>query len=56
MKSFVFIVLPGLLCAVIAHAAPVQDEVYVCVDQNGVTEYRNTGLNKGCRKLDMPAA
>jgi hypothetical protein len=56
MKFFVLATLSGLLCAVIAQAAPMQDEVYVCVDQNGVTEYRNTGLNKGCRKLGMPAA
>lgn len=29
-------------------------EVYVCVDENGVKEYKNTGVTKGCRKVDLP--
>jgi len=56
MKFSVFAALSGLACAAIVQAAPAQDEVFVCIDQNGTTEYRNTGINKGCRKLDMPGA
>jgi hypothetical protein len=56
MKFSVLAALSGLACAAVVQAAPAQDEVYVCVDQNGATEYRNTGVNKACRKLDMPAA
>ena len=56
MKFFALAALSGLACATVVHAAPAQDEVYVCIDQNGATEYRNTGINKACRKLDMPAA
>ncbi|MFJ9533299.1 DUF4124 domain-containing protein [Herbaspirillum sp. NPDC101396] len=56
MKFFVLAVLSGVACAAVVHAAPAQDEVYVCIDPNGATEYRNTGINKACRKLDIPAA
>jgi hypothetical protein len=56
MKFSVLAALSGLAYAAFVQAAPAQDEVYVCIDQNGVTEYRNIGINKGCRKLDIPAA
>lgn len=56
MKFSVLAALSGLACAAIVQAAPTSDDVYVCIDQNGVAEYRNTGINKGCRKLDIPAA
>lgn len=56
MKFSVLAALSGLACAAFVQAAPAPDDVYVCIDQNGVTEYRNTGINKGCRKLDIPAA
>lgn len=26
----------------------------MCVDQNGVKEYKNTGATKGCKKVDLP--
>jgi len=56
MKFFVLAALSGLACAAFVQASPAPDEVYVCIDQNGVTEYRNTGISKGCRKLDIPVA
>lgn len=31
-----------------------QSEVFVCVDANGNKEYKNTGVTKGCRKVDLP--
>ncbi|AKZ63841.1 hypothetical protein F506_15245 [Herbaspirillum hiltneri N3] len=56
MKFSVLAALSGLACAAFVEAASAQDEVYVCVDRNGITEYRNTGISKECRKLDIPAA
>lgn len=56
MRFLALAALSGLACTAFVEAASAQDEVYICVDQNGVTEYRNTGINKGCRKLNMPAA
>ena len=35
----------------LAHA---QSEVYLCVDENGKREYKNTGITKGCKKVDLP--
>ncbi|MCM0045724.1 MAG: DUF4124 domain-containing protein [Burkholderiaceae bacterium] len=43
--------IPALLLALLAVDAGAQG-VYVCVQQNGVREYRNTGDTRGCRKLD----
>lgn len=34
-----------------AHA---QSDVYLCVGENGQKEYKNTGLTKGCKKVDLP--
>ena len=46
---------PGLilfsLCLQQAHA---QNEVFVCVDERGNKEYKNTGTTKGCKKIDLP--
>lgn len=47
--------LTGLfLLAAAASYAQAQSEVYVCVDDNGKKEYKNTGVTKGCRKIDLP--
>lgn len=43
------LVLSGFLIS--AHA---QAEVYLCVDQQGQREYKNTGITKGCKKVDLP--
>lgn len=29
-------------------------EVFLCVDENGKREYKNTGATKGCKKVDLP--
>lgn len=42
-----------LLAAVIGYAHA-QNDVYLCVDKNGVKEYKNTGATKGCKKVDLP--
>ncbi len=35
-----------------AHA---QADVYLCIDENGSKEYKNTGTTKGCKKVDLPS-
>jgi hypothetical protein len=42
-----------LLGAVIGHAHA-QNDVFLCVDQHGTKEYKNTGATKGCKKVDLP--
>lgn len=37
-----------------AGAVHAQSEVYLCVDQNGVKEYKNTGDTKGCKRVSLP--
>jgi hypothetical protein len=32
-----------------------QNDVYLCVDGFGKKEYKNTGITKGCRKIDLPS-
>lgn len=43
-----------LLLAAVTPAVHAQGDVYLCVDQNGVKEYKNTGATKGCKKVDLP--
>ena len=45
----------GMLALVIlAGTAHAQNEVYLCVDEHGKREYKNTGITKGCKKVDLP--
>jgi hypothetical protein len=38
-----------------AHAqAESQSDVYLCTDENGKKEYKNTGPTKGCKKISLP--
>lgn len=39
-----------LLAAGVAHA---QTEVYVCLNENGTKEYKNTGATRGCKRVDL---
>lgn len=34
-----------------AHA---QSDVYLCIDEHGNREYKNTGATKGCKKVELP--
>lgn len=34
-----------------AHA---QADVFLCVDEHGKKEYKNTGATKGCKKVELP--
>lgn len=46
--------LAGLLLSVTASFAHAQGEVYLCVDESGKREYKNTSITKGCKKVDLP--
>lgn len=39
------------LCSGYAYA---QADVFLCVDESGKKEYKNTGATKGCKKVDLP--
>jgi hypothetical protein len=34
--------------------AQAESEVYLCVNEKGDKEYKNTGATKGCKRLDLP--
>jgi hypothetical protein len=42
-----------LVLASIAGAGYAQGEVYVCTNDSGTKEYKNTGITKGCRRVDL---
>ncbi|RJF98050.1 DUF4124 domain-containing protein [Noviherbaspirillum saxi] len=45
----------GLLTiGAMAGQAHAQSEVFLCVDDFGKKEYKNTGTTKGCKKIDLP--
>jgi hypothetical protein len=35
--------------------ARAQNEVWLCVDEHGKKEYKNTGATKGCKRVDLPS-
>ncbi len=43
-----------LLAAVCSAGAHAQSEVYLCVDERGNKEYKNTGGTKGCKRVELP--
>ncbi len=49
-----FFAVGALLCAACVSNAQAQNDVYVCTDENGAKEYKNTGTTKGCRKVELP--
>lgn len=44
----------GLLFATVHGIVHAESDVYLCVDENGKKEYKNTGTTKGCKKVDLP--
>ncbi|MFC7514519.1 DUF4124 domain-containing protein [Herbaspirillum sp. GCM10030257] len=42
------------LVAAAAGHVHAQSEVFLCVDETGKKEYKNTGTTKGCKKIDLP--
>lgn len=39
---------------VLASNARAESDVFLCVDEHGKKEYKNTGITKGCKKVDLP--
>lgn len=50
-RLLIGLLLANWFCLGVAYA---QGDVYLCVDENGKKEYRNTGVTKGCKKIDLP--
>lgn len=47
--------LAGLILFIVAAAyAQAQSDVFLCVDESGKKEYKNTGATKGCKRVDLP--
>ena len=51
--------IPGMLI-IAAFSASIgsvhaESDVYVCIDEHGNKEYKNTGDIKGCKKVNLPA-
>ncbi|RJG05588.1 DUF4124 domain-containing protein [Noviherbaspirillum cavernae] len=44
-----------LLLAAAAGYVHAQSDVYLCVDESGKKEYKNTGTTKGCKRIDLPS-
>lgn len=42
-----------ILIAAAAGYTHAQSEVFLCVNDNGTKEYKNTGTTKGCKKVDL---
>lgn len=43
-----------LLASIYAAGVHAQSEVYLCVDERGNKEYKNTGGTKGCKRVELP--
>ncbi|HCE09050.1 MAG TPA: DUF4124 domain-containing protein [Oxalobacteraceae bacterium] len=43
-----------LLATAAVYAYAQMGDVYLCMNENGVKEYKNTGITKGCKKVDLP--
>jgi hypothetical protein len=54
MKRQSFIAILVAVAAGMAGIAHAQNDVYLCIDENGQKEYKNTGITKGCKKVDLP--
>jgi hypothetical protein len=52
MKQQLSALLILIAAAGYAHA---QNEVWLCVDDHGKKEYKNTGATSGCKRVDLPS-
>ncbi|WP_338849094.1 DUF4124 domain-containing protein [Massilia sp. W12] len=52
----IFLTLPLMLQAWFCNPALAQDgqDVYLCINEQGQKEYKNTGITKGCKKVELP--
>lgn len=46
--------LVAILVSAAAGLAHADNDVYLCVGENGQKEYKNTGITKGCKKIELP--
>ena len=44
----------AFLLSLLAGYAHAQADVFLCVDESGKKEYKNTGATKGCKKVELP--
>ena len=44
-----------IMAMVAAGAAQAQGDIYLCINDKGVKEYRNTDITKNCKKMALPA-
>lgn len=44
-----------IILAAAAGPGQAQSDVFLCVDEYGKKEYKNTGATKGCKKIDLPS-
>ena len=44
----------AFLLSVLAGYAHAQADVFLCVDESGKKEYKNTGATKGCKRVELP--
>jgi hypothetical protein len=54
MKRLLLKLLGLISLSVMFGYAHAQTEVYLCVGENGNKEYKNTGITKGCKKVELP--
>ncbi len=57
MKKFFLSVGLLALCNALPLPASADEsqDVYLCIDERGHKEYKNTGVTKNCKKVDLPA-
>lgn len=54
-EALMKIFLPSLVLMLAASSlAQAQSDVYLCIDAHGKKEYKNTGVVKGCKLVDLP--
>ncbi|WP_255365014.1 DUF4124 domain-containing protein [Collimonas sp. OK242] len=53
-RGFLLLAAVSMFGAVFSSTVRAQSEVFLCVDQNGVKEYKNTGDTKGCKRVSLP--
>jgi hypothetical protein len=54
MKRLLLKLLGLMLLTATLGYAHAQTEVFLCVGENGNKEYKNTGITKGCKKVELP--
>ena len=53
-RGFLLLAAVSVFGGMFSAAVHAQSEVFLCVDQNGVKEYKNTGDTKGCKRVSLP--